>query len=379
MQMVKFSMSKERDRMMTKQKYKRSEQVRSLLENKKMSSMGKERRDTENSSRVFLGNRTNDADGEKTHKQPFKEINLTTIINSNSGKEFELTLEDTFEEGCFLYYQYLAQKEERLGQVEHLTTLHLKAIKDELNSILEEASGKFKAIYSEVGEMSYKNLLMMAAVLFEQGKFNDVIMYTGRVLEKTDGNLFLIRLPGPELKPNQSLTFLNSDSEERHFNLNLLAYLYLGESYKNTNNYLCCINIINKCEASLRKYLRKNSSLKHLKQHYQTLQPKESEDFMRGELKPAIKKKSYMLSVLRPEPTANKFKKHSHANSHNFSSIDLNKSKKHLETTHRNDGSIINESEEEYANAKAASQKESMFVLESSQDHQEYDYKEYTK
>jgi hypothetical protein len=58
--------------------------------------------------------------------------------------------------------------------------------------------------------MSYKNLLMIAAVLFEQGKSNDVIMYVGRVLEKTDGNLFLIKLPGPNQKPNQSLTFLNS-------------------------------------------------------------------------------------------------------------------------------------------------------------------------
>lgn len=45
--------------------------------------------------------------------------------------------------------------------------------------------------------MSYKNLLMLAAVLFEQGKFNDVIMYVGRVLEKTEGNLFLVKLPGP--------------------------------------------------------------------------------------------------------------------------------------------------------------------------------------
>lgn len=34
-----------------------------------------------------------------------------------------------------------------------------------------------------------------------------------------------------------------------------------------------------------------------------------------------------MLSALRQEPTANKFKKHSHTNSHNFSSIDFNKSK----------------------------------------------------
>lgn len=87
MQMVKFSMSKERDRIMTKQKYKRSEQVRSLLDNKKMSSVGKERRDTENSSRAVQGGRTNTLDGAQTNKASFKEIDLSTVINSNSGKE----------------------------------------------------------------------------------------------------------------------------------------------------------------------------------------------------------------------------------------------------------------------------------------------------
>lgn len=149
----------------------------------------------------------------------------------------------------------------------------------------------------------------------------------------------------------------------------MLGYLYLAESYKNTNNYLCAINIINKCEYNMRKHLRKNNSLKHLKHHYQTLQPKESDDFMRPEPKPAIKKKSYMLSVLRPEPTANKFKKHSHTNTHNFSSIDLNKSKKQLETTQRHDPSIINESEEDSGNFKPV-QRESQHTYESSQDNQ---------
>jgi|688.fasta_scaffold338592_2 hypothetical protein len=81
----------------------------------------------------------------------------------------------------------------------------------------------------------------------------------------------------------------------------------------------------------MKKVLKKASSLRHLKQHYQTLQPKESDEFIRQDVKPAIKKKSYMLSMLRPEPTTNKFKKHSNnTNSHNFSSIDLNKSKKNL-------------------------------------------------
>lgn len=179
-----------------------------------MSSIGKDRRETENSSRAIQGTRPNDPDALPTNKPHFKEINLSTIINSNTGKEYEITLEDTFEEGCFLYYQYLAQKEEKLSQVENLTTVHLKTIKEELNCILEEANGKFKAIQQEVGEMSSKNLLMIAAVLFEHGKFNDVIMYINRVLEKTENNLFLIKLPGPHQKPNQSLTFLNSDAEE---------------------------------------------------------------------------------------------------------------------------------------------------------------------
>lgn len=192
LQMVKFSMSKERERIITKQKYKRSEQVRSLLENKKMSSTGKERRDTENSSRMQVG-RERDGPG----KTSFKDINLTTIINASSGKEYEITLDDTFQEGCYIFYQYLIQKEEKLARVENLNTLHLKCIKEELNTVLDEANCKFKAIHQEVGEMSYKNLLMLAAVLFEQGKYNDVIMYIGRVLEKTDGNLFLIKLPGP--------------------------------------------------------------------------------------------------------------------------------------------------------------------------------------
>lgn len=204
-QMVKFSMSKERERIITKQKYKRSEQVRSLLENKKMSSIGKEHKNTENSNRIQVGR-----DRDAPEKSSFKDINLSTIINANSGKEYEITLDDTFQEGCYIFYQYLLQKEEKLSRVENLTTLHLKSIKEELNIVLEEINSKFKAIHQEVGEMSYKNLLMLAAVLFEQGKYNDVIMYIGRVLEKTDGNLFLVKLPGPEQRPDQSLTFLNS-------------------------------------------------------------------------------------------------------------------------------------------------------------------------
>jgi hypothetical protein len=70
--MVKFSMSKERERIITKQKYKRSEQVRSLIENKKMNSMGKDRRDAENSNRALHANRFNDSEGAASTKAEFK-------------------------------------------------------------------------------------------------------------------------------------------------------------------------------------------------------------------------------------------------------------------------------------------------------------------
>lgn len=53
MQVIKFSISRERERMMSKQKYKRSEQIRSVLESKKMMSISKlERKNTENSVRT---------------------------------------------------------------------------------------------------------------------------------------------------------------------------------------------------------------------------------------------------------------------------------------------------------------------------------------
>lgn len=45
---------------------------------------------------------------------------------------------------------------------------------------------------------------------------------------------------------------LSSDAPDQHARkcnkLNLLAYLYLAESYKNTNNYLCGINTLLKWE-----------------------------------------------------------------------------------------------------------------------------------
>jgi hypothetical protein len=82
MQMIKFSVAKERDRLMTKQKYKRSEQVRSLLENKKMSSITKlEHKDT-GSRRKFI-NIYQSTEGESCNSKPirqtqnnFKDLNL---------------------------------------------------------------------------------------------------------------------------------------------------------------------------------------------------------------------------------------------------------------------------------------------------------------
>lgn len=50
---IKFSISRERERLINKQKYKRSEQVRSVIEQKKMSSISKiERKDTEPNPRI---------------------------------------------------------------------------------------------------------------------------------------------------------------------------------------------------------------------------------------------------------------------------------------------------------------------------------------
>lgn len=81
-------MSKERERIINKQKYKRSEQVRSMLDNKKMSSLTKERRDTDHSSRAQPMHHNEHA----YQPPPFKDINLASIINSTTGKDYEATL-----------------------------------------------------------------------------------------------------------------------------------------------------------------------------------------------------------------------------------------------------------------------------------------------
>lgn len=37
---------------------------------------------------------------------------------------------------------------------------------------------------------------MIGAILYEQGKYNDTIMYISRAMDKTDGNLFLLKFAG---------------------------------------------------------------------------------------------------------------------------------------------------------------------------------------
>ena len=80
--------------------------------------------------------------------------------------------------------------------------------------------------------MSIKNLLMIALVKYEQNRYNDTIMYLGKVYEKTEGNYMLVDLPGADLKTNQTITLLSSgyplQNKPRCYKLNLLAYLYLA-------------------------------------------------------------------------------------------------------------------------------------------------------
>jgi hypothetical protein len=63
--------------------------------------------------------------------------------------------------------------------------------------MLESISAKLGTILSEAGEMSIKTLLMIGIVRYEQSRYNDAISYLGRVLDKANGNLLLIILPGP--------------------------------------------------------------------------------------------------------------------------------------------------------------------------------------
>jgi hypothetical protein len=84
----------------------------------------------------------------------------------------------------------------------------------------------------EAGEMSIKNLTMLALTKYEEGKYNDTILYLGKVLDKTDGNMMMVELPSSELKVSETITMLSPNSphqaHSRCYKLNLLAYIYLA-------------------------------------------------------------------------------------------------------------------------------------------------------
>jgi hypothetical protein len=91
--------------------------------------------------------------------------------------------------------KYLVMREERVGGGGGRTE-GLKAVREELGEMLEKGAGKFAVIVGEAGEMSAKTLLMIGLVKYEQGKHNDAILYLAKVMDRTDGNLLLIQLPG---------------------------------------------------------------------------------------------------------------------------------------------------------------------------------------
>lgn len=50
--------------------------------------------------------------------------------------------------------------------------------------------------------MSIKNVVMIALASYEQGKWNETIMYLNKALDKTNNNLMLVELPSPSIKVN---------------------------------------------------------------------------------------------------------------------------------------------------------------------------------
>lgn len=86
-----------------------------------------------------------------------------------------------------------------MAQTDNVKTVVMKQIREELAVMLELALQKFKIILKEAGEMSIKNIVMLALVKYEQNKFNDTIMYMSKAYDKTDGNLMLVQLPPPDL------------------------------------------------------------------------------------------------------------------------------------------------------------------------------------
>lgn len=97
------------------------------------------------------------------------------------------------------FYQYLSAKEEKLAQTDNVKTVVMKQIKEELSAMLEVALEKFNIILKDAGEMSIKNIVMLALAKYEQNKYNEAIMYMGKAYDKTEGNLMLVSLPPPDL------------------------------------------------------------------------------------------------------------------------------------------------------------------------------------
>jgi hypothetical protein len=55
-------------------------------------------------------------------------------------------LEDCFEEGCFLFFNFLANKEQKMASFDGQSTFLLRSIKDELGGVLDSAKAKFSII-----------------------------------------------------------------------------------------------------------------------------------------------------------------------------------------------------------------------------------------
>jgi hypothetical protein len=86
-QPFKYSISRERDRIIHKQKYKRSEQVRSVIDNKKMSSISKlERKATEPSTRlqhIYSAVEIERHRVPEKRREPFADLSLEALINTS--------------------------------------------------------------------------------------------------------------------------------------------------------------------------------------------------------------------------------------------------------------------------------------------------------
>lgn len=59
-----------------------------------------------------------------------------------------------------------------MTHTDHLNTFDLKTVKEELSTFLDKALKKFTFILNEAGEMSIKNVVMVALLKYEQHKNN---------------------------------------------------------------------------------------------------------------------------------------------------------------------------------------------------------------